>query len=91
MKPDQSSPLERIVATEILKGVPHGIAILDTNLRIAEMNSFLEVLTGFSSSDARGVFADFILRSNIGNDIRQFREVLEKEDCLSLSGDIINQ
>ncbi|MDX2434599.1 MAG: sigma 54-interacting transcriptional regulator [Desulfobacterales bacterium] len=91
MKPDKSFPLERIVATEILKGVPHGIAILDTNLRIAEMNSFLEVLTGFSSSDARGVFADFILRSNIGNDIRQFREVLEKEECLSLSGDIINQ
>ena len=91
MKPDQSSPLERIIATEILNGVPHGIAILDTDFRIAEMNSFLEVLTGFSSSDARGVLADFILRSNIGNDIRQFREVLEKEECLSLTGDIINQ
>ena len=91
MKADQSFPLERIVATEILKGVPHGIAILDTDLRIAEMNSLLEVLTGFTSSDARGVYADFILRSNIGADIRQFREVLEKEECLSLSGDIINQ
>jgi len=91
MKADQSSPLKRIDATEILKGVPHGIAILDTDLRIAEMNSLLEVLTGFSSSDAKGVYADFILRSNIGTDIRQFRRVLEKEECLSLSGDIINQ
>jgi PAS domain S-box-containing protein len=91
MKTDQSAPLARIDATEILKGVPHGIAILDTDLRIAEMNSLLEVLTGFSSSDAKGVYADFILRSNIGTDIKQFREVLEKEECLSLSGDIINQ
>ena len=91
MKPAQSSLLERIIATEILNGVPHGIAILDTDLRIVEMNSFLEALTGFTASNARGIFADFILRSDIGNDIRQFREVLEKDACLSLSGDIINQ
>lgn len=86
-----ASSFDRIAATEILNGVPHGIAILDTDLRIAEMNSFLEVLTGFPVSEARGVFADYILRSNIGNNSKQFREVLETEESLSLSGDIINQ
>ena len=91
MKPDKSSPLESLFAMEILNGVPHGIAILDTDLRIWEMNSFLEVLTGFSASEAKGVFVDFILRTSIGTDINEFKEVLEKEECLSLSGDIINQ
>ncbi len=85
------SPLEKIAVIEILNSVPHGVLILDTELRILEMNSFLEVLTGFSSSDARGVYADYILRSNIDNNGRKFHEVLESVECLSVAGDIITQ
>lgn len=82
---------DKIEIAEILNGVPHGIAILDKNLRVVEMNSFLELLTGFTTADARGVSADFILRSNIGNNRKQFRELLETGEFLSVAGDIITQ
>ncbi len=91
MKSASMHPLKKIAVTDILNGVPHGIAILDKNLCVVEMNSFLEVLTGFANADARGVYADFILRSNIDNHGRQFREVLESEECLSVAGNIITQ
>ncbi|MEA3546473.1 MAG: sigma 54-interacting transcriptional regulator [Thermodesulfobacteriota bacterium] len=91
MKSSSTFSLDKITASEILNGVPHGIAILDTDLRIVEMNGFLEVLTGFSNSDARGVDADFIIRSKIEDKSRQFRKVLETKQNLSVTGDILNQ
>ncbi len=91
MKLTTPSPLEKIATIEILNSVPHGVIILDAELRILEINSFMEVLTGFANSNARGVYVDYILRSNIDNNGRKFREVLESVECLSVAGDIITQ
>nr|MBF0220709.1 sigma 54-interacting transcriptional regulator [Desulfobulbaceae bacterium] len=91
MRSEIPRSIDEIAVSEIVNGVPHGIAILDADLRIVEMNSFLEVFTGFSSSDARGVYANFILRSNIEHNGRKFHEVLNSEECLSVAGDIITQ
>ncbi len=91
MEPASFANCDNIPVTEILNGVPHGVAILDRDLCIMEMNRFLEVLTGFANVDARGVHADFILRSNIGNNGKLFRNVIETEEYLSISGDIISR
>ncbi len=91
MKPVSFATCNNFPVTEILNGVPHGVAILDRDLHVMEMNRFLEVLTGFANADARGVHADFILRSNIGNNEKLFRNVIETEEYLSISGDIISR
>ena len=82
---------DKIKITEILNGMPHGGVILDRDLCIVEMNNPVELLTGFTASEARGVRADFILRCNIGKSGKLFRKVLETGESLSVEGDIITQ
>ncbi len=91
MKSTEVDFFKTIEIAEVLNGVPHGVAILDRELRIVEMNSFLELLTGFTTADAKGVYADFILRTNIDNHGKQFCELLETGEFLSVAGDIITQ
>jgi len=76
---------------DILDGIPNGIAILDDRFRIVAMNRFLEGLTGYSGSDATGIYADFILRSNLGVRGEVFRQVFTTGESITVEGDIINR
>ena len=89
MKSTDTDVFDKIKITEILNGIPHGTVILDRDLCIVEMNSSLELLSGFTTSEARGVRADFILRCNIGKSGKLFRKVLETGESLSVEGNII--
>lgn len=79
------------VFSELLNAIPHGIAFLDTNLCIVVMNRLLEVMTGYVTDEARGVYSEFILRSNLGSKNRMCREVLESGEAVSDDGNIINR
>ena len=76
---------------DILDGFPHGVAILDNELRLVTMNRFLEGLTGYSAADTRGIYGDSIIRSNLGNRGQSFQQVLTTGEPLVLEGDIINR
>ena len=76
---------------DILDGFPHGVAILDNELRLVTMNRFLEGLTGYSSADTRGIYGDSIIRSNLGNRGQTFQQVLTTGESMVLEGDIINK
>lgn len=90
MNPQAIFSFDQLLVTNFLNGIPCGIAILDTDLRIVKMNHLLEALIGYSSADVRGVFADFIFRSNLGNNGKVFREILSSGEPISVAGDIIN-
>lgn len=83
--------LNNIAVSEILNGVPHGVVVVDTNLRIVEMNHSLESYTGYTASEVQGVFVDFILKSSLGNNYQVFYDVLESGETVSFEGDIINK
>ena len=89
MKSTYSDFFDKIKITEILNGIPHGAVILDRDLCIVEMNSSLELLSGFTTSEARGVRADLILRCNIGKSGKLFRKLFETGESLSVEGNII--
>lgn len=76
---------------DILDGFPHGVVILDNELRLVTMNRFLEGLTGYSSVDTRGIYGDSIIRSNLGNRGQIFQQVLTTGEPAVLEGDIINR
>ena len=76
---------------EILDGIPHGIAILDEQMRIVAMNRFLEGLTGYSCSDVRGLYIEFIIRSSLGVRGPIFHQVLSSGQATTVEGDIINR
>ena len=88
---DGLSIAETYNIADILEGVPHGTAILDSRLRIVGMNRFLEVLTGFSCLESKGIYGDAIFRSNLGSRGRVFQKVLGTGDAVSVEGDIINR
>ena len=83
--------LHSIAVSELLNGFPHAIVILDTGLRVVEMNCYLEALTGYSSAQARGVYGSFILRCNLGPKNPHFHKALETGESISLEGNIINR
>ena len=89
----QSEPVPQnsLVISELLNAIPHGIALLDTNLCIVVMNRFLEAMTGYVTDEARGVYGEFILRSNLGSKDQVYREVLESGESVSVEGNIINR
>jgi len=76
---------------DILDGVPHGIAILDDQLRIVTMNRSLEAMTGFTCADAKGIYGDSIIRSNLGTRGQIFHQVFTTGESLTVEGDIINR
>ncbi|TFG35343.1 MAG: PAS domain-containing protein, partial [Desulfobacterales bacterium] len=83
--------LHSIAVSELLNGFPHAIVILDTRLRVVEMNCYLEALTGYSSAQAGGVYGSFILRCNLGPKNQHFLKALETGESISLEGNIINR
>lgn len=74
---------------DILNGVPHGIALVDPNLRLILMNRFLEALTGYSGEETRGIYCDHVLRSSLGRNVQVFRQALETGVACSVEGDIL--
>ncbi|MFH1021469.1 MAG: sigma 54-interacting transcriptional regulator [Pseudomonadota bacterium] len=76
---------------DILNGVPHGIAIVDPDLRIILMNRFLEALTGYSGEEVRGIYCDQVLHSSFGRNVQVFRQTVETGVACSVEGDIIGQ
>ncbi len=80
-----------IGADELLNGIPHGIAILDSNLCIVAMNSYLEAVTGYRHADAKGTYGEYILRSRIDKKHNLFAQVFKTGEPISIEGDIINR
>ena len=60
-----STSFPDMAATNLLDAIPHGIAVIDRDLKIVAINEFLEALTGVVRADITGVYVDFVLRSNI--------------------------
>lgn len=87
----ESAPQNSFVISELLNGIPHGIALLDTDLCLVAMNRFLEAMTGHVTDEARGVYGDFIIRSNFDSNDKVCRTVLENGQPVSRSGNIINR
>jgi transcriptional regulator with PAS, ATPase and Fis domain len=75
----------------LFDGIPHGVAIIDNELRLVLMNQFLEALIGFSLADVKGVYIDSVLRSSIANRGRAFRDILKTGLPAVLNGDILNR
>lgn len=87
-----ASALQNVsVVGELLDGIPHGIAILGTDLCILKMNRFLEAMTGYFSGEAKGVYGEFILRTNLGSKNQICAEVLKNGESRSVEGNIINR
>jgi PAS domain S-box-containing protein len=81
-----------VVLDDLLAGFPHASAVLDEGFKIVALNHMLEALTGYSRDIAVGVYADFILRSNMANSRGQvFQKVVETGETVSIEGDIINR
>ncbi len=77
---------------DLLAGFPHSAAVLDEGFKIVAVNRLFEALTGYGTDAAVGVYADFILRSNMGNSRGQvFQRVLETGETAAVDGDIINR
>ena len=81
-----------VVLDDLLAGFPHASAVLDEGFKIVTLNRLFEALTGYGHDVAVGVYADFILRGNMGNSRGQvFQRVLETGETASSEGDIINR
>lgn len=87
----QSDLLKQAKIPELLDGVPHGIAVLDTTFCIAAVNSYLEALTGYRQDDAKGTYGEFIFRSNLNPKKKLFHRVFKEGGSLSIEGNIINR
>lgn len=81
-----------ILLDDLLAGIPHGAAVLDEGFKFVACNTLLEALTGYGRDVAVGIYADFILRSNMGNSRGQmFQRAIDSGETFSLDGDIINR
>lgn len=81
-----------IALDDLLAGFPHAAACLDEGFKIVAVNNRFEAMTGYGRDVAVGVYADFIVRSNMGNSRGQvFQKVAESGEAASIEGDIINR
>jgi PAS domain S-box-containing protein len=81
-----------VLLEDLLGGFPHAAALLDDGFKIVAVNHLFETLTGHDRDATNGVYADFILRSNMGNSRGQvFQKVAENGEMVSVEGDIVNR
>lgn len=80
--------MEKAQISDIINGIPHAVAILDKQLRIQEMNSVLENLTGHSVSEAKGIVVDSVLRADIG--AKELGTTFNEEKLFTHEGNIIS-
>ena len=62
----------------LLDGIPHAVVLVDENLDVSRMNRRSEALTGRSNGEATGIYADYILRTNL-HPFRAYIEPVIKE------------
>ncbi len=80
-----------IALDDLLAGFPHATACLDEGFKIVAVNHLFEAMTGYSRDVAIGIYADFIIRSNMGNNRGQvFQRVVQSGEAVTIDGDIIN-
>ncbi|MFH2012404.1 MAG: sigma 54-interacting transcriptional regulator [Pseudomonadota bacterium] len=75
---------------DIIDGIPVGVALISPDLRIHAINRALESLTGFNRKEAYGVPCRYIMRNNLCPSGCPAKKIMEKEDQISMEGDIIN-
>lgn len=81
-----------VLLEDLLAGFPHASAVLDEGFKIVAVNRMFEALTGYGRDVAVGVYADFIFRSNMGNNRGQvFQRVIETGETATIEGDIVNR
>ncbi len=81
-----------IALDDLLAGFPHATACLDEGFKIVAVNHLFEAMTGYGRDIAVGVYADFIVRSNMGNNRGQiFQKVADSGETITIDGDIINR
>lgn len=76
---------------ELLNAIPHGIVLLDTKLCVVAINRSLEGMIGYNDDEVRGIYGEFILRSNLGNNDQVCRQVLEDGESISREGNVISR
>lgn len=54
----------QIEIIDIMNGIPHGVALIDKQLRIFSMNRILEVMTGYSTQAVQGIECNYVLRTD---------------------------
>jgi PAS domain S-box-containing protein len=86
-----STIFRQIDILDALNCIPHGIVLIDKKLRIMGQNRLLEALTGYSPEESHGIFADYILRSNLSQLDNPLHAVLETGETISVEGDIVNR
>lgn len=87
----QTCSNDSLSANEIINGIPVGVAILDMDLQVRDMNRALQAMTGFSREEAVGVPCQYILRSNLCIKRCPAKEALECDHAVRVEGDIINR
>lgn len=87
-RPIDSYPAQ-LQVRELVEGIPHGIVIMDRELRVVFMNSFLEALSGYGSDQARGMDVDGIMCSNLPSIERTWRKALDSGEPASWEGDMV--
>ncbi|MBU0729824.1 MAG: sigma 54-interacting transcriptional regulator [Proteobacteria bacterium] len=96
-KEKQSNPQ---AISAILKGmdfsgfvdsIPHGVLLLDSNLRVLAVNQVMEALTGYSRENAYGVRGEYIIRSSLGQEGDPVGEVYQSGVAVTIEADIINR
>lgn len=75
----------------LLDGIPHAVILVDKNLGVSRMNRRAEALTGRSNDEAGGVWADFILRSNMHPFGDYFKDVLKEKQIVAHEGNILDR
>ena len=76
---------------DLINGMPHGIAIMDTKLCLLAMNQRLECMTGLRFDEVKGIYGDFILRTSLGNYDQVSKAVLENGQQVAKDGNIISK
>lgn len=75
----------------LIEGVPYPAMVLDDLYRIVDMNRLMEAMSGHVLAEVQGIHGELVLRSRIGNNRdRQFKEVMETGEAVTLEGDILN-
>jgi PAS domain S-box-containing protein len=84
-------PKEFHLTIEVINAIPYGIALLDTKLCIVAINRSFEAMPGYSFGKVKGIYGDYILRTNLGNNDQACRMVLEKGQPVCMEGNVINR
>ncbi len=83
--------LQKANLVAALDSVPHGIAFINSNLQVLNINRFLEALTGYTSAEALGINVDCILRTSLQKKINPLQQVIQNKESVVIVGDIINR